>query len=226
MKKLLSVLAALALATPALADPEIKRWNTPHAMGCMLVKDCTDNVVNITSTKDLDQFYPGSPYETIAEEFDDILTELRRVGVGVYVADGKYFPRAHRGVYYTVGNDFFLNVEYIYDPQVLLDVTRHEGWHAAQDCMAGDINNNSIAVIWADGIVPQEYYMRADIAYSATPGVIPWEAEAMYASEQPYMTANALRACQAKDDMWSIYPPTPKTGEWLIKNGYWNGIPK
>ena len=28
-----------------------------------------------------------------------------------------------------------------------MSVVRHEGWHAAQDCMAGTIENNMIAII-------------------------------------------------------------------------------
>ena len=56
---------------------------------------------------------------------------------------------------------------------------------------------------------------------------MPWEKEAILASEEAYMTSNALRACKnTQVAMWTIYPPTPMTGEWLIKNGYWDGNPK
>ena len=24
--------------------------------------------------------------------------------------------------------------------------------------------------------------------------------------------------------MWDVYPPTPMTGEWLVENGYWDGV--
>ena len=46
----------------------------------------------------------------------------------------------------------------------------------------------------------------------------------MWAGETAEMTVKALSACQNKDkDMWEIYKPTPMTGEWLIRNGFWNG---
>ena len=32
-------------------------------------------------------------------------------------------------------------------PGVVMSVMRHEGWHAAQDCIAGTIDNNFIAII-------------------------------------------------------------------------------
>jgi hypothetical protein len=65
----------------------------------------------------------------------------------VFLADEKYFPVGHRGVYHTVGNNFFLNKRFMKRPHVLMSVMRHEGWHAAQDCMAGTIDNSLIAII-------------------------------------------------------------------------------
>ena len=35
-----------------------------------------------------------------------------------------------------------------------MSVVRHEGWHAAQDCMAGTIKNNMIAIIKNEEDVP------------------------------------------------------------------------
>ena len=67
--------------------------------------------------------------------------------------------------------------------------------------------------------------LRADIAYGGNPQVVPWEAEALWAGETEYQTVNALRACGNPDGaMWDIYPPTPMTGEWLVENGYWDGV--
>ena len=42
----------------------------------------------------------------------------------------------------------------MYRPYVLMSVVRHEGWHAAQDCMAGTIENNMIAIIKNEEDVP------------------------------------------------------------------------
>ena len=229
MQKILAAaLAAVSFAVPALAEPEIKdnEWNTPHSLGCMLLRECTLGVVQIKEYDDLEALFHYNANPEVAEEFKDLLYEMNRIGIGVFVADAKYFPPGHRGVYHTVGNNFFLNYTHLRDPLAVLSVMRHEGWHAAQDCMAGSIENNSIAIIHMPDLVPQQHNLRAEIAYAATPSAIPWEREAIWAGATPYMTANALRACGAADAMWDIYPPTPKTGEWLINNGYWDGQPK
>ena len=220
MRKFLATIAALTLSAPAMADPHIERWKTPHSMGCMLLQECTEGVVEVKNIDSIQSAYPDIPYTLVKPEFNALIFELNRIGVGVYLADGKYFPPGHRGVYHTTENNFFLNVDYMWDPQVLLEVSRHEGWHAAQDCMAGTIDNNSIAIIHHDHVIPDKYTLRAEIAYASNPAVIPWETEAIWAGEEPYATVNALSACQAKDAMWDLYPPTPMTSEWLIKNGF------
>ena len=135
-------------------------------------------------------------------------------------------PRT-RGVYYTVGNKFYLNTVYMTNEDVVMKTIRHEGWHAAQDCMAGSIENSHIAVIWNDGVVPDGYVVRANVAYAMQPAAIPWEAEAIWAGDTPHQTAAALEACASPEGaMWDIYTPTPKTGEWLVENGYWDGETK
>ena len=85
-----------------------------------------------------------------------------QVGVKVFLADDKYFPIGHRGVYHTVGNNFFLNVVHMHRPGVVMSVMRHEGWHAAQDCMAGTINNNLIAIIKNEEDVPMIWQAIAE----------------------------------------------------------------
>ena len=42
-------------------------------------------------------------------------------------------------------------------PGTMMSVMRHEGWHAAQDCMAGTIKNNFIAIIKPEEEVPRMY---------------------------------------------------------------------
>jgi hypothetical protein len=41
-------------------------------------------------------------------------------------------------------------------PHVLMSVMRHEGWHAAQDCMAGTIDNSLIAIIKPEDECPDD----------------------------------------------------------------------
>ena len=93
-------------------------------------------------------------------------------------------------------------------PNVLMSVMRHEGWHAAQDCMAGTIDNSMIAIIKPE-MVERTYPKSA----------VPWEAEATWAGKTEGMTSNALAAC-ADGNMWEVYEPTPLTREYLVKEGY------
>ena len=227
MKKFIALLAVTfgVTAGTAVADPKVKGWNTHDSMGCMMMRECVENVIPITSIKDIENRYPNSNYTVVADHFNELVSTLDLLGVKVFLGHKKYFVSSNRGVYYTVGNNFFLNSLYMSDPSTLISVMKHEGWHAAQDCMAGTIDNNSIAIVWHDGVVPQGYQVRANVAYAMTPAAIPWEAEAIWAAEEPYQTVNALKACKNPNgDMWSIYTPTPMTGEWLIDNGFWDGV--
>ena len=98
-----------------------------------------------------------------------------------------------------------------------MSVTRHEGWHAAQDCMAGTIENSLIAIIKPEESVPRIWRTMAERTYPK--GAVPWEAEASWAGREEGMTAQALEAC-ATGKMWEIYDPTPLTEQWLKEKGY------
>ena len=219
MKKIIaSLVAAAAVALPALSDPlEDKEFNTMHSMGCMLLQECTDNVKRITSIQDIKDRYPYSDYSSVTDEFNDIISAFDKIGVGVFLADSKYFPIGHRGVYHTVSNNFFLNDFHMHRQSTLMSVTRHEGWHAAQDCMAGTIDNSLIAIIKPEDEVPMIWRVMAERTYPEH--ALPWEAEAGWAGRTEGMTAKALEAC-ATGAMWEIYEPTPLTREYLEKEGY------
>ena len=223
MKKLMAALAALTLSTPVLAEPDIKNWNTHHSMGCMLLRECTEGTQRVRIVEDLIRLLDIEFDESQREELNDIFTSLNEIGVEFYVADSKYFVSRTRGIYSTKENKFFINPKYLPDAESVVKVIRHEGWHTAQDCMAGSLENTQIAIIWNDGVVPQSYQLKADILYAGGPAV-PWEKEAMWAMDTESMTANALRACAAPEPMWWAYPPTQMTGEWLVENGYWDGV--
>ena len=129
----------------------------------------------------------------------------------------RYFPVGHRGVYHTVGNNFFLNVAHMHRPGTMMSVMRHEGWHAAQDCMAGSIKNNMIAIIHPEEDVPKLWRDITEKTYPAS--AVPWEAEATWAGKTEGMTMKALKACAA-GNMWTVYEPTPLTRKWLKEEGY------
>ena len=217
-----SALLALSMPSSALAagdvGSKVKGWKTYDSLGCMMLRECTDGVKPVVSLLDVSKEYDNwEDFTVITSEFNSMVNSLNQVGVGVYLADSKYFPVGHRGVYHTVGNNFFLNRDYMDDPGVLMSVMRHEGWHAAQDCMAGTINNSLVAIIKPEEEVPPLWRGLAERTYPSA--AVPWEAEAGWAGRTEGMTRDALAAC-ANGNMWEQYEPTPKTREWLQLNGY------
>ena len=199
-------------------DKITKGYNSMDAMGCMLLRECTDNVEEVFSLLDISsQYEKPERYTFAATEFNRLLVTLHQIGVKVYLADQKYFPIGHRGVYHTVSNNFYLNRRYMHDPAVLMQLMRHEGWHAAQDCMAGTIENSMIAIIKPEEDVPMIWKEMVKRTYPAH--AQPWEAEATWAGKTENMTQEALSACAA-GEMWKVFTPTPMTDEWLKENGY------
>jgi hypothetical protein len=211
-----ALVAAVSFGSPVLAEPT-KGFYTMDSMGCMILRECTDNVRRITSIKDIQNNYPNSDYSAIAVEFDSMLVSLDKIGVMVFLADEKYFPVGHRGVYHTVSNNFYLNDAYMRRQGVLMSVLRHEGWHAAQDCMAGSIENSLIAIIKPEEEVPKLWREMVERSYPKS--AVPWEAEATWAGKTEGMTEKALAAC-ATGKMWEVYEPTPLTRKYLVEEGY------
>jgi hypothetical protein len=222
MKKIITALMAtltLTASSPVIADPlKDEDYFTMHSMGCMLLQECTDDVREVFSLLDVSSQYDNTEaFTPVANEFNNMLVSLNQVGVNVYLADEKYFPVGHRGVYHTVSNNFFLNRRFMNRPGTLMSVMRHEGWHAAQDCMAGTIDNSLIAIIKPEDQVPSLW--REIVERTYPPSAQPWEAEATWAGKTEGMTMAALDAC-ATGSMWNVYPPTPLTREYLVKEGY------
>ena len=218
MKKLF--LALLLTAAPALAgeDKITKGYNSMDAMGCMLVRECKKDVEEVHSLLDISSQYDNTEeFTSVAHEFNTMLMSMNQVGIKVFLADQRYFPIMHRGVYHTVSNNVYLNRRYMNEPHILMQLMRHEGWHAAQDCMAGTINNSMIAIIKPEEDVPMIWRVMAERTYPAS--AVPWEAEAQWAGRTAGMTQEALQACAA-GEMWKVYEPTPMTREWLVENNY------
>ena len=105
------------------------------------------------------------------------------------------------------------------DPATLMMVMRHEGWHAAQDCMAGTIDNSMIAISLPEEDVPMLWRVMVERTYPAS--AVPWEAEAQWAGRTEKMTMEALQSCAA-GTMWTDYEITPLTRKWSIEEGYLN----
>ena len=221
MKKamLATLMAVVGLTTSVQANESKLRdgYYTMDAMGCMILRECVDGVVEIRTMLDIAKVYPNSNFIPVTAEFNYMLSQLDEVGVKVFLADEKYFPPGHRGVYHTVSNNFYLNKAFMHRPHVLMSVMRHEGWHAAQDCMAGSIDNSVIALIKPEEDVPKIW--RGIVEDNYPESAWPWEAEATWAGKTEGMTAKALAACAA-GNMWEVYEPTPLTEKWLRENGY------
>ena len=202
MKKLLLGLIGLSLASlPALAgESKLKKgFYSMDALGCMLVQECTENVRRIKSIDNIRKEFPNSDFDIVADEFNSMLVSLDKVGVMVFLGPEKYFPPGHRGVYHTVSNKFYLNDAFMHRPSVLMTVMRHEGWHAAQDCMAGSIKNSLIALIFPENRVPGVWRDIVEKTYPKS--AVPFEAEAKWAGRTEGMTAEALDACTT-GKMW------------------------
>ena len=211
---------ALTFSSAVLANEDkiTKGYNSMDAMGCMLLLECTDEVDKVYSLLDISAEYTNTDeFTPVAQEFNNMLMSLSAVGVNVYLADEKYFPPMHRGVYHTVGNNFFLNRKYMGNPGTLMMVMRHEGWHAAQDCMAGSIKNSMIAIIHNEEDVPMLWRTLAERTYPEH--AVPWEAEAGWAGRTEGMTMKALESC-ARGTMWTDYELTPLTRKWLEEEGF------
>lgn len=214
MKRLLaSIFASAAIVTPVFAQDKVKSWRSLDSVGCMMLKECTEGVRQVRSWEDL-----GPEYEIAAAELNGIIQALDKVGAAVYIADEKYFAFRMRGVYDVRGNSMFLNKFYIDQPTKLIQVIRHEGWHAAQDCMAGTLDNTFTALIYPEKAVPDWIRRGAERTYSKN--VLPFEAEAMWAMYVENKTVEALEVCGSPKKMWEHYTPTPLTGEWLKKKGF------
>ena len=220
MKKIITALmtaVTLSASAPVMAEP-VEEYYTMDSMGCMLLQECTDDVQEVFSLLDISSQYDNTEaFTPVAQEFNIMLMSMNQIGVKVYLADEKYFPVGHRGVYHTVSNNFFLNKTFMGRPNILMSVMRHEGWHAAQDCMAGTIDNSLIAIIMPEDSVPPIWREMVEKTYPKS--AWPWEAEASWAGKTEAMTADALNACAA-GQMWTEYPPTPLTREYLVKEGY------
>jgi hypothetical protein len=196
-----------------------KGFYSMDSMGCMITRECTKDVRRIKSIDDIRKEFPNSNFDLIADEFDSMLVSLDKIGVMVFLGAEKYFPVGHRGVYHTVSNNFYLNDAFMHRPHVLMTVMRHEGWHAAQDCMAGTIDNSMIAIIKPEEDVPKIWRDIVEKTYPKS--AVPWEAEAKWAGKTEGMTSKALKSCAA-GTMWTDYKPTPLTEKWLREEGFIN----
>ena len=105
MKTLITALVSsvlLGLTPNASANEKITQgYNTYDSMGCMLLRECVDGVQPVHTMLDVSSNYSNPDiFTSHALELNSMLSSLNRVGVNVFLADSKYFPPGHRGVYH------------------------------------------------------------------------------------------------------------------------------
>ena len=80
---ILSMVAAVSLGTPVLADPiKDDHYFSAHAMGCMLLQECTDHVQELKTVSDLNKHeeLADIDYSIVADEFNSLVRSLNKVG--------------------------------------------------------------------------------------------------------------------------------------------------
>ena len=208
MKKLLSTLfASIVLSTPISAHQKVDDdvFYTREAMQCMKLGQCNEGIYRVRS-------------ENYSGETKEILEHLEDLEVKVYRAIPQYFMNEYRGLYYSDNNKIFINIGFVKDQPSFLTILRHEGWHVAQDCMAGSIVNSDILGILSHEVIPPHITQETFARYGYDPTVVRIEREAVWAMKTPNMTVDALKACNSDTPMWETYEPPIKTWKYL----YWN----
>ena len=104
-----AVLATTATAAVFANENKItKGFKSYDAMGCMLLRECKQNVKEVKSIYDISSQYEyPDKFVGVTYEFTEMLKALNNVGAKVFLADSKYFPVGHRGVYHTVSNNMY-----------------------------------------------------------------------------------------------------------------------
>ena len=155
--------------------------SNPYTVDCMASRKCKEGVKKINNISDISKFYPDGNFNNIANEFNKMISTLKKIGVEVFLGDKKYFPTNYRGIYSTRRNNFYLNEAYANNSISLIRTMRHEGWHAAQDCKAG-IDNMRLELIVSEHLVPKSYRNLVEEIYHDEPDQIPFESEAYFAA--------------------------------------------
>ena len=178
---IIGLIVVLIVFTPVNALHEGK-------LSCMYTKWCRNNVELIKKIDDVKKEFPNDNYNNIAKEFNDLVDNLKRFRVKVFLADKKYFPEKTIGIYNVKNNNIYLNKKYMHNEVQLIRTLRHEAWHVAQDCKTG-LRSGSLGII-----LDQKY----------TPEVVDYERGAIIASRNKGMAEAALESCYTNDDKYIV----------------------
>jgi hypothetical protein len=173
------LLLALIICLPVNALHEGK-------LSCLYSRWCRNNVELIKNIDDVKTEFPNDNYNNIAEEFNQLINNLKRFRVKVFLGDKKYFPDKYIGVYNNRNNNIYLNKKYMHNEVQLIRTLRHEAWHVAQDCKTG-IRSGGLGLILHQKYIPE---------------VVDYERGAIIASRNKGMAEAALESCYTNDDKY------------------------
>jgi len=206
MKRFLLLLMLLLSSSVAASETHY----TDEALECMKERKCTSGVEKVSLKGQL-------------KETKTILKNLEQMGVEVYNAKSIYFTENYRALYFPDKNAIYINKKYINVEGELsfLQILRHEAWHAAQDCMAGTVNNSDISSIFSHEDIPKHIIEETFARYGySDPEVIRIEREAVWVMYEPNMTIKALEACNSDTPIWETYLPPKRTWKYLYINSF------
>ena len=155
-------------------------------LSCLYSRWCRKNVELIKNINHVEEQFPNDNYDNIAKEFNDLVNNLKRFRIKVFLADKKYFPRKVIGIYNPRNNNIYLNKKYMHNDLQLIRTLRHEAWHVAQDCKTG-IRSGGLGMI-----LNQKYI----------PDVVDYERGAIIASRKKGMAEAALESCYTNNDKY------------------------
>ena len=154
-------------------------------LSCMYSRWCRNNVDVIKNINHIEKEFPNNNYDSIADEFNQLINNLKRFRVKVFLADKKYFPKKTIGIYNIRNNNIYLNKKYMNNEVQLIRTLRHEAWHVAQDCKTG-LRSGSLGMI-----ISPKYESESSVDY---------EVGARIASKNIGMAQAALESCYTNDD--------------------------
>ena len=212
------MVASLMIALPINAESFNDIINSKsYTLKCMALGKCKDGVKQIYDISDIASSYPDSNFDIVADEFNRMLTSLKRIGVEVFLGDERYFPSLYRAVYSTRKNNIYLNKAYMSDPGGFIRTMRHEGWHVAQDCKSG-MKSRTMKPIISEKYIPKHYHKSVERIYADRPDEIQIEKGAYWAGFTVGMTEAALESCIENEDKFI----NEKVHQYEIR--YLNGI--
>ena len=152
-------------------------------LSCMYTRWCRNNVELIKNINHVKKQFPNQNYDSISNEFNKLVNNLKRFRVKVFLADKKYFPEKTIGIYNIRNNNIYLNKKYMHNEVQLIRTLRHEAWHVAQDCKTG-IRSGGLGMILNQKYIPE---------------VVDYERGAIIASRNKGMAEAALESCYTND---------------------------